>query len=221
VTHPCPPEWEYSVHPKRKKLRERAEAALKQLRSRNKDGRIDSARDTRPVHGHLFKDLTPSHFTYFAGHYRGEPYRCLETWTAGVLTRTPGGHVVPDPKVGAPPRDVATRMAVLSDLITKSVTAADAMVAAGTLSATDQAVHIVGIACRVFDLFLQVHPYANGNGHAARFAMWAVLGRYDLWPRRIWTIEPRPPDPPYMDLLHAHRAGNTRPLVEYVLACIK
>jgi hypothetical protein len=58
------------------------------------------------------------------------------------------------------------------------------------------------------------------SGHAARFIMWAILGRYKFWPVR-WTVEPRPADPPYTDLLRRHRDGDTKPLIEYVLACIK
>jgi len=29
--------------------------------------------------------------------------------------------------------------------------------------------------CRVFELFLRIHPYANGNDHVARFVVWGVL----------------------------------------------
>ena len=76
-------EWEYSAHcPRRRRSRSGVEVALKHLLLLEHEGcaRVDAARNTRPTHAALFKDLTPPHFTYFAGHYRGEPYRCLETW---------------------------------------------------------------------------------------------------------------------------------------------
>jgi hypothetical protein len=74
----------------------------------------------------------------------------------------------------------------------------------------------VQVACRFFELVCRVHPYANGNGHAGRFCLWAILGRYGYFPVR-WPIEPRPPDPPYTQLLLDYRAGNHAPLEQHVL----
>jgi Fic family protein len=87
------------------------------------------------------------------------------------------------------------------------------------MSETDEVLHVVGIACQVFDLFLQVHPYANGNGHVARFIMWALLGRYGFWPVR-WPIEPRLKDPEYISMLLRHRNGDRRPFIDHVFNCI-
>jgi fido (protein-threonine AMPylation protein) len=211
VEHPCPQGWQYEQHSKRKKLAAIVEATLRRLRSKKPSDALATARDSRPIHGELFGEMTPPHFPYFAGHYRGERFRCLETCEVGV----PG-----DARVGAPSVDVLDRMKELSDAITLAVSEADKMLASTALSEPDRLLHIVGVACLVFDVFLQVHPYANGNGHAARFIMWAILGRYGFWPVR-WTVEPRPPDPPYTTLLLRHRAGDRKPLVEYVLNCIK
>jgi len=49
--------------------------------------------------------------------------------------------------------------------------------------------YAVIFACSIFVTFLQIHPYANGNGHAARLVVWAILGRYGYWPKS-WPIEP-------------------------------
>jgi fido (protein-threonine AMPylation protein) len=220
VEHPCPKGWVYETHPKRKKLKDRSADLLERLRRRKIDG-LRAARDSRQAHADLFRELTPPHFPYYAGNYRGERLRCLQTYTVGIERPTASGRVVADPLVGAQPQDVARRMEELARHISDAVAEVDRMRAAGTLSAADQLLHVVGVACDVFDLFLQVHPYANGNGHAARFIMRAILGRYDYWVRRTWTVEPRPADPPYTSLLVAHRDGNTRPLIEYVINCIK
>lgn len=209
MEHPCPQAWNYETHQHRKRIRPRVEAILSRLRSKKADG-LKLARDTRAIHGEIFKDLTPPHFTYYAGHYRGEALRCLQ----GCLAFTPG-----DSRVGAPPEDVADRMNDLSSMIQEALVAADDMFKKSALSVADKTLHIVELACRVFDLFLQVHPYANGNGHAARFVTWAILGRYNLWPGK-WSIEPRPDVPNYLALILQHRAGNTKPLVEHVLGCI-
>jgi fido (protein-threonine AMPylation protein) len=210
VDHPCPDAWSYEQHPRRKKLKERVADLLARLRSKKIDG-LKVARDSRPIHGELFRDLTPPHFPYFAGHYRGEMFRCLATLNVGVQG---------DRRVGAPAEDVADRVSELEAVVLEAMAAADKLFASGTLSAEAKVLHIVGVACQVFDLFLQIHPFANGNGHASRFIMWAILGRYGFWPVR-WSVEPRPSDPPYTPLLLKHRAGDRRPLVEFVLNCIK
>jgi hypothetical protein len=87
------------------------------------------------------------------------------------------------------------------------------------LSLEDRLLHTVAFACHVFELFLRIHPFANGNGHAARVIVWAILGRYGYWPRG-WSIEPRPPDPPYSVLIVEHRNGNPRPLEQYMISQI-
>ena len=74
----------------------------------------------------------------------------------------------------------------------------------------------VAVACAVFELFLRIHPYLNGNGHAGRFVLWAILSRYGYWPGRF-RIDPRPPDPPYSELIVKYRNGVKEPLEQFVL----
>jgi hypothetical protein len=75
---------------------------------------------------------------------------------------------------------------------------------------------VVAFACKVFELFLRVHPYANGNGHAARFLTWSILGRYGYWPRQ-WPIHPRPNEPTYVEMISRYRSGDIYPLEQYFL----
>jgi Fic family protein len=72
--------------------------------------------------------------------------------------------------------------------------------------------------CRLFELLLRVHPFANGNGHAARLFLWSLLGRYGYWPVR-WSVEPKP-GPPYTEVIRRYRDGDRRPLEEYVMSMI-
>jgi fido (protein-threonine AMPylation protein) len=210
MAHPCPESWEYKDHPRcRKLLPKRAADILVRLRTRKIDGER-TAKDTRPIHRELFSELTPPHFTYYAGRYRGEPFPCLQECEVGI----PG-----DARVGAPPDEVQERLEKLAELIGRVIAASDEAWKSTSLSDEDKVLHVTDAACAIFDLFLQVHPFANGNGHIARFMIWALMGRHGLWPVR-WTLEPRPPDPPYIPLLQLHRAGNRRPLVEYVIKCI-
>jgi hypothetical protein len=76
--------------------------------------------------------------------------------------------------------------------------------------------YVLALTCHAFVAFLTVHPYANGNGHAGRFMVWSIMGRYGHWPRR-WPIDPKPPDPPYSQLITLCRDGDPVPLERYLL----
>lgn len=168
------------------------------------------ATDTRRQHGAIFARLTPPGFDYYAGHYRGEKYPCLETYVVGVAG---------DPRVGSPPQSVAQDMAKFVNDVQASVNALD-LAREHRLPPAEKLHFIVVVACRLLERFLAVHPYANGNGHMGRFIVWLVLGRYGYWPDD-WPVEPRPPDPPYTDCIVQARNGNRAPLEDFVLNCIR
>lgn len=91
----------------------------------------------------------------------------------------------------------------------------------GDLPMDQKLLNTVIFACKVFEIVLRVHPYANGNGHAARFIVWAILGRYGFWPRSwAWPLDPRPSDPPYSRIIFEYRNGNRQPLEEFVLRSV-
>jgi Fic family protein len=80
------------------------------------------------------------------------------------------------------------------------------------LRAEDKARYVVTASCSVFVKFLTIHPYLNGNGHAARLIVWSLLLRYGYRPWR-WTIEPGPePRQVYLDQIANYRSGNYQPL---------
>jgi hypothetical protein len=91
-----------------------------------------------------------------------------------------------------------------------------ALDAHGNLNPQERLRYILALTSRVFVAFLTIHPYANGNGHAGRFIVWSIMGRYGHWPRR-WTVDPRPQDPPYSDLISGCRSGDHDPLEQYLL----
>ncbi len=76
--------------------------------------------------------------------------------------------------------------------------------------------YLVALTCHVFELFLRIHPFANGNGHAGRLIVWSLLGRFGHWPRK-WPVEPRPDDPPYTELIKRYRDGDRVPLEAFML----
>jgi len=141
---------------------------------------------------------------YYAGHYRGEHFRCLRFYPAGIPS---------DPRVGSPPSAVVFLMQELSNEIRAGLTALDANV---LLTTEERLRYLVALASRAFVAFLTIHPYANGNGHACRLIVWSILGRYWHWARR-WPVEPRPPDPPYSTLIVLHRNGDIEPFERYLL----
>ena len=121
-----------------------------------------------------------------------------------------------DPRVGSPPVAVQHNLTELASIIRSGL---DALEGGPPLSGRDRLRYLIVFACRAFEIFLRVHPYANGNGHSARLMIWCVLGRYGHWPRR-WTVEPRPPDPPYSDLIRRYRDGDKNPLELFVASML-
>lgn len=201
------PEFDYEHHPNwQTVLPRRVSETLLDL-TRGTVNPRDAALDTRPVHRRLFAELTPDGHDYFAGHYRGETFRCLRFYVVGIQN---------DPRVGVPPESVAHWISELHSIIRSGI---DALDVDTSLSRRDRLRYLIVFACRVFELFLRIHPYANGNGHAARFVVWCVLGRYGHWPRR-WTVEPRPPDPPYTECITRYRNGDPAPLERFLASTL-
>jgi hypothetical protein len=197
------PEWEYNGHPNRGLISVRIADIVFDLRTEAKST-LTVAADTRESHRAVFHDLVPVRYEYYAGHYRGELFRCLRFYSVGIQG---------DPRVGATPDTVKFLMTELGATIRAALLALDGNV---LLPDREKLRYIVVCACQVFVHFLTIHPYANGNGHMGRLVVWSILGRYGHWPNR-WTIEPRPPDPPYSELIVRYRNGDREPLERYIV----
>jgi fido (protein-threonine AMPylation protein) len=197
------PSWDYEKDPRRAILKTRAFEVIQSLRDGSTD-LVSVAVDSRGVHRRLFLELAPPGCEYFAGHYRGERYRCLLYYRVTIPS---------DPRVGVSPAAVAFSLGELNSEIRAAFVALDSN---SLFTSAEKLRYIVALASRAFVAFLTIHPYANGNGHAARLIIWSILGRYGYWPER-WTVEPRPPDPPYSELIVRHRNGQAEPLETYIL----
>lgn len=205
------PGWEYENHENAKHLPSRCIALLIALR--RGDIRPDLViHDSRATHERIFAGTTPDECEYFAGHYRGEPFRCLQYY----LVRIPA-----DPRVGVPPHHVDPNLQHLSDVINGGVAAIEDAFRRpnAQLPIEDKLYYLVVFACRVFVEFLRIHPYANGNGHMARFIIWLTLSKFGIWPRK-WPLNDRPPDPPYSNLIKLYRDGQPQFLEKFVLQCV-
>jgi len=187
------PGWDYEPAPNAHAIiLQRVEDLLIRLRA-DCDECSQTACDTRSAHEVMFAGLTPTACECFAGNYRGSNHRCLQFYTV---------HVPADPRVGHQPEVVDYAMTSLSALIAASITSADSFAAQRSRRALIR--HLVKVAARMFEMFCRIHPYANGNGHAARLLVCALLGRYDVW-MKDWTVEPRPRDPNYSSAISDYR----------------
>jgi fido (protein-threonine AMPylation protein) len=204
------PHFEYKDHPDYPTEMPRRVARIVSDLIRGIRDTLAAASDTRSTHAELFTGLTPPDHPYFAGNYRGADFRCLRRCPVYIGRR-----------VGCPPHLVGWRMADLRDAMAEAVAALDAAHAQldFPVSAEEKLIHIVRVACRFFERVCWVHPYANGNGHAARFCLWAILARYGYVPFD-WPIDPRQPDPEYTELLRRYRAGNEQLLELHILGCL-
>jgi len=203
------PAWEYKHHPKSSELGARCARILVALRG----GAIPqegSTRDTRSLHHSMFVGLTPIGCGYFAGHYRGEKFRCLEHYEVVVQG---------DPRVGTPAQMVSLDLANFSDHVLRAGLAALRRaydLPDSRLPPEEKLIFLVTFACRVLVEFLRIHPYANGNGHIGRLVVWLLLSRFGYWPKR-WPLNT---SPPYHQLLSDYRSGSHEPLEKFVLNCV-
>jgi fido (protein-threonine AMPylation protein) len=207
------PGWEYKhVVNHVDVLRAVTAKLVKALRSRSFDA-APFVGDTRKIHLDLFIDLTPHEdHKYLAGHYRGENYRCLKYRAVGIRS---------DPRVGCPPEHVLGNMTLFSRDLLSLISSLDAAfkVPNSLLSQKDKLKYAVIAVCKHFEFFLRIHPYANGNGHIARFFVIAILGRYGFW-LTDFPLEPRPKEPDYSNAIVAYRNGNRSLLEEFILSRI-
>lgn len=205
------PAWEYAEHPKREViLKERIEDIIVQLYQQNLEF-VENAADSRPIHSYLFSLLVPREHIYYAGHYRGEDFPCLKNYYAGIEG---------DSSVGFPPFIVEERMEKIAHWVRQGMVALDAthQLPDTQVSPEDKLLNTIAFACVIFAEVIRVHPYANGNGHAARFILWAILGKYGYWLKRF-PIGPRPNHPLYVWAIGEYLNGNRQPLEDYILMC--
>jgi hypothetical protein len=202
------PGWEYEHIPGYSDVVfARAAALLGELRSGDRSGAA-SAEDSRPCHGVMFVGLTPQNCHYYAGNYRGCDEPCLRAY---------GVKIESDSRVGAAPDFVAGYMNHLGSMVRLGLKSLDSL--DPNMPESDKLANFITFGCAIFEKFLAIHPYANGNGHAGRLILTAMLGRYGYWLKRF-PIEPRPKNPLYADLISWSRSGYREALEDYVHDCL-
>jgi fido (protein-threonine AMPylation protein) len=210
----CPQSWAYDKNKDaRRQLKTRGVQILMAV-ERGAYPPQTFCRDTRPVHKQLFSGLTPKSCPYFAGNYRGDGrFLCLIDFEIVVLG---------DPLVGTKSREVPAELRSFGEQITAAIHTLDELLAPGAGTPMDPALRAAACAklgCDAFVGFLTVHPYVNGNGHAARTLLFVILRHYGYAPAQ-WTVDPRPPFPNYPEMIYQYRRGVTEPLLKFVLSCM-
>ncbi|MDV4183396.1 Fic family protein [Rhizobium brockwellii] len=211
---PCPGNWEYEhVVNFNEYLTSRSTRILQVLRSADNTQKESFATDTRLLHGALFFGLTPPYFDYYAGHYRGEKFRCLDAYEVQVSG---------DPRVGHQAVTVPMEMVQMGLQVGNVVNQLDFHfgVPSKIFSKEDKLLRAIELAAALFVYFLEVHPYANGNGHMGRFLLQSLLGRYGLYFNANFNMHPRPKDPAYTSAISQYRNGNKGPLHVLLLNCL-
>jgi hypothetical protein len=193
-------------------LARRARETLIHVDGLSPDEKIAIGKDTRPVHQGYFAGLTPVGLEYYAGHYRGEDFTCLKFYHV---------HIPGDPMVGHPPDRVLNDMAIFGTDFDYVVADGDFVWAANSkvITPAEKLYRVIQLGVALFVYLLQIHPFANGNGHMARFFLISFLSRYGVKLAR-WPLHPRPQDPPYSEFIGRYRRGDRVSLEHFVLSCI-
>lgn len=210
----CPKNWEYEDFPNSGPfIARRSTVGLRIVRETNPSQKASLAKDIRPLHGHLFTGLTPQHFPYFAGKYRGERFRCLQEYEVKVGS---------DPRVGHTAATVPMEMASFARDLDRLNQEMDFSFAAVSKLLTPEMklLRAIQLVAAAFVYFLEIHPFANGNGHAARMLIICLLGRQNIYPNAKWKLHPRPDEPAYSQAIVAYRNGDKSKLHILLLACM-
>ena len=201
------PDFEYSDDPRKSRVFVSALADVGEIVRTARS--VEIFADTRSIHRRLFRDLCPPGHEYYAGHYRGEDYRCLKFNNVTIPS---------DPRVGLTARRVPGEMITFGQSVLAEIAAVDSgsTQRSTTAGKAERLIFTVVTACRLFVRFLTIHPYVNGNGHVARFLLTGFLQRHG-YGLKFFAIDPRPPDPPYSDLIKLYRDGIVEPFERYIL----
>jgi len=164
---------------------------------------IAKCSDTRPTHGFLFESLTPQGHEYFAGHYRGENFNSLRTYNVCFGTWLGANYSI-----------VLVNMESFRTLIRSGLRQITGEM--GNWTTKVLAANLTLFLARIFSSFISIHPYADGNGHIARFLVCAASIPKGFVPRE-WTIHPRPiDDVRYREAYKEYREGREEMLLKLI-----
>lgn len=195
--------WKYDTHPDR--------LTLLPLRCKQMTDGVLAAEElltspfeTRPDHALMFAGMAPPDCACILGNYRGTR-DCPDLVDCRV-------QILDDPNVGVEPLFVETAMLEFEAQSVRDMTAYLQWVhGAGIAESPVNKVKKFGVvAAFIFERFLTIHPYIDGNGHCARLMLcklMAVAG----FPARDWDIDQKLPI--YQEI-RVHRTGQRGQLMQ-------
>lgn len=192
-------------------LSQRMWGALEWLKILDKTKSHSIVKDTRLFHARYYRGLTPNKYGYYAGNYRGDTrFNCLRY-----------RHVTIRGFQGSSPDRVEGHMQELAGEIEKAAAefaTLDTLPSVG-FSDEDKLIRKTAVFAAIYTSFVAIHPYLNGNGHAARFIFAAFFLPYGYVPQRF-PIHPNRDKKTLSDLITDYRNGNTEPLIRFFLSCL-
>lgn len=132
----------------------------------------------------------------YVGRFRGEAG--LERTNVRV-----GAHT------GTPAKDVASELSIFEHTLNGALSKLDALIPAQTDLTADQANAVLDVCGWAHAEWVRIHPFANGNGRAARLWTNFVAVRYGLPP--FLRLRPRPNEASYAAAGANAMAGNWEP----------
>ncbi len=196
--------WKYDTHPDRNTL---LPMRCKELTDAVPDAGEDlpaSPFDTRADHAYMFAGMAPASCGCILGNYRGTR-DCPDLVNCRV-------QILEDPNVGLEPRFVHSAMLEFEEQSIRDMTAY--LVWANGDGSGESPVNKIRkfgvVAAHIFERFLTIHPYIDGNGHCARLMLcklMAVAG----FPARQWDIDQK--FPIYQEI-RIHRTGQRGQLMQ-------
>lgn len=201
--------WEYETHPDQAGLKTRCERLVRKLlrscKSFDKFGF-----DTRVGHSFMFKSMVPSDCECIAGQYRGDSL-CVALTNYSVQV---GG----DARVGVPPYLVGMTISNFEAQCTALYAEFQKFKNHRKPGVPEEVVlaRFAAILAEMLCQFLTIHPYANGNGHAARLLVWVIMVRCG-YPPKAWPLDD---SPPYGPALTKYRDQDKKPLIQLLVRSI-
>ncbi len=203
----CPP-WEYATHPQADEILKLRCGETLLLLANDPDAIVPFVKDTRAKHRRIFSPLTPAGHRYYAGHYRGENYKCLKNYEVTING---------DSRVGHPAVGIEFSMQMFNEKTDNVVRAATEYAESTDVVNPHRFLATIQLIAALMVYFLEIHPYANGNGHMGRFILFCLLYKFNIR-LRSFPVHPRPNEP-FVECIKMYRDGNENPLIRYILGC--
>lgn len=197
--------WEYENHPASFDVVKKTGDLINELA-------LDAVRlegtfkDTRPHHRFIFLTVATGEHQWCAGNYRGARLPYLALCEAGLYSQ---GKLV---QACVHPSAVARRMSNFHEKLVSELDRLKKVAKAQQLAPAKMLVAVANLVGTFFANFLEIHPYANGNGHISRILVWCLFRVFGI-NSKFWNVvhrNARPED----ELILQYRNNNKKPLLD-------